>query len=64
MLSFMNPLNFEWLKGLHTKDTRAPEICVDGEVVYTLYMRDLLHMPDVNFECLSSMDFTLKSLFN
>jgi hypothetical protein len=60
----MNTKNYEWLKGLHAKDTRTPEVCVEGEVVYTLFMRDLIKMPDVNFECLSSVDATLKSLFN
>jgi hypothetical protein len=63
-LAFMNTTNYEWLKGLHARDTRVPETRVDGEVVYTLYMRDLLKMPDVNFDCLSRMDASLKSLFN
>jgi hypothetical protein len=60
----MNPINYDWLNGLHARDTRTPERNVEGEVVYTLYVRDFLKMPDVNFECLSSSDACLKSLFN
>lgn len=60
----MSYQNYDWLKGLHAMDTRTPERCVDGEIIYTLYMRDLLQLPDVNFECLSAIDVTLKTLFN
>ena len=49
---------------MHQTDTRRPFEDWKGERMYTLYLRDFLRMPDVDFVRLAAFDPALRSLMN
>jgi hypothetical protein len=53
-----------WLDGMHQLDTFASLEEAQGEQVYTLFLRDFLKMPPVDFSQVSSTDVAVRSLFN
>ena len=56
--------NTQWLNGMHQTDTLAPAGCTEGEAVYTLFMKDFLSMPNVDFSTVSKMDQSVRTLLN
>ena len=56
--------NTTWFSDLHTTDTLHPTENVDGEIRYTLYQKDFLQMPTVEFIDLSELDPDLRALLN
>jgi len=56
--------NTKWLNGMHQSDTLAPASSTEGEAVYTLFMRDFLSMPNVDFSAVSEMDQSVRALLN
>ena len=53
-----------WLNGMHHLDTIAPPAAMTDEPVYTLFMRDFLTMPDVDFGAVTAVDQAVRSLLN
>jgi hypothetical protein len=60
----MNVNELEWMRDMHKKDTSIPPVCVDGEIVYTVFLRDFFKMPDVNFLEVAQFDSHVKALLN
>jgi hypothetical protein len=56
--------NNEWISEMHQKDSELPNDSTTGEPAYTLFLRDLLAMPDVNFTDLAKIDPAIRSLLN
>ncbi len=56
--------NTKWLNGMHQTDTLAPASSMEGETVYTLFMKDFLSMPHVDFGAVSDMDQAVRALLN
>lgn len=55
---------FSWIDGMHHRDTRRPFEEWRNERMHTLYLRDFLRMPDVDFVQLATLDPALRSLMN
>lgn len=53
-----------WLHGMHHLDTSAPPAGTENEPVYTLFLRDFLAMPDVDFRAASLVDQAVRALLN
>lgn len=53
-----------WLQGMHQMDTAKPSSSVAGERMYTLFMRDFLKMPDMDFKSLVRADVAVRALLN
>ena len=56
--------NTEWLEGMHQLDTVAPPENTQGEKVYTLFLKDFLAMPEVDFKVATATDKSVRSLLN
>ena len=56
--------NTQWLIGMHRRDTSEPETAVQGERMYTLYMRDFRKLPALDFTALSQVDVAIRALRN
>ena len=52
-----------WLNGMHQLDTFAPLAQID-EPVYTLFLRDFLSMPNVDFSSVTEIDHSVRALLN
>ncbi|MBV9081009.1 MAG: hypothetical protein JO102_07845 [Elusimicrobia bacterium] len=57
-------MNDQAWQDIHRQDTAAPERSTEGEPVYTLFMRDFLKMPNVDFGSLVQIDQQVRSLLN
>jgi hypothetical protein len=53
-----------WLENINQMDTLPPADYAAGGIVYTLYLKDFLVMPDVNFGDAARSDQHLRSLLN
>lgn len=53
-----------WLDGMHQLDTVAPPEDTRGETVYTLFLKDFLAMPPVDFGVTSAVDRSVRALLN
>jgi hypothetical protein len=58
----MNEQN--WMHEIHRQDTKHPAVNVAHEPVYTVYLKDFLRMPDVNFVELATVDVAIRALMN
>ena len=54
----------DWIEGLQNEDRRGPVVNVEGEIVYTVFMKDFLRMPDVDFLAVAQVDPGIRSLLN
>jgi hypothetical protein len=53
-----------WINDLHTTDSLKPSEEVKGETMYTLYQKDFLQMPPVQFSDLADLDPDIRALLN
>ncbi len=53
-----------WINDLHAMDSQKPSEDVRGETMYTLYQKDFLRMPAVEFSDLAELDPDIRSLLN
>jgi hypothetical protein len=53
-----------WLEGMHQLDTLTPPVETQGETVYTLFLRDFLGMPEVDFSAATATDRSVRALLN
>jgi hypothetical protein len=54
----------KWMQDMNLIDSKMPTGDIEGEVVYTLYQRDFLSMPGVDFSVLVEIDPDIRSLLN
>ena len=53
-----------WMSEIHRQDRQVPTQDVGSEPMYTVYLRDFLRMPDVNFLELAVIDPAIRALLN
>lgn len=56
--------DIKWFNEMSKTDSPKPSESVSGETRYTLYQKDFLQMPDVDFVDLAEIDPDLRALLN
>lgn len=58
----MNRLN--WIREIQWQETLAPLNDIQGEELYTLYLSDFRHLPDIDYGQMAIFDPQLRVLLN